>query len=160
MPADDRSSAGGHRRRTTDRRRVLRGAFAAALGMMSAPILVASRSAGAEEARFDETYRGRSIVGVRSGGRRFRNGGSGTWHVTVNGRQLHLMRRADGSWMSMVDHYQSYATPLAATRAAVDELGPVARPGSPGSPGDRSSRMEDGRMPSGAEREHRHGVHP
>ncbi|WP_307674948.1 tyrosinase family oxidase copper chaperone [Streptomyces sp. V4I2] len=160
MPADDRSSAGVHRRRTTDRRRVLRGVFAAALGLVSAPILVASRSAGAEEARFDETYRGRSIVGVRSGGRRFGNGGSGAWHVTVDGRQLHLMRRVDGGWMSMVDHYQSYATPLAAARAAVDELGLVARPGAPG---DRSGRREDGRMPSGAreaEREHRHGVHP
>jgi hypothetical protein len=46
------------------------------------------------------------------------------WRVTVDGRPLHLMRRADGSWLSMVDHYGWYRTPLEATRAAVDELGP------------------------------------
>jgi hypothetical protein len=34
------------------------------------------------------------------------------------------MRRADGTWLSMVDHYRSYATPLDAARAAVDQLGP------------------------------------
>jgi hypothetical protein len=34
------------------------------------------------------------------------------------------MRRADGSWISMVDHYESYPTPLAAARAAVDVLDP------------------------------------
>ena len=37
------------------------------------------------------------------------------------------MRRADGTWLSMVDHYRSYATPLEAARAAVDELGPGQR---------------------------------
>jgi hypothetical protein len=37
------------------------------------------------------------------------------------------MRRADGSWLSMVDHYRSYPTPLEAARAAVDELGPGRR---------------------------------
>ncbi|GAB2743367.1 tyrosinase cofactor [Streptomyces bullii] len=138
---------------------MVRGAFAAALGVMAAPFLAASRSAGAEKARFDETYRGRRITGVRCGGR-CGSGGSGTWHVTVDGRPLHLMRRADGSWLSMIDHYESYATPLAAARAAVDELGPVARPGTPGG---RSRHPQDGHTPSGArgaEREHRHGVHP
>ncbi|MER8023791.1 tyrosinase family oxidase copper chaperone, partial [Streptomyces griseoluteus] len=33
------------------------------------------------------------------------------WQITVDGRPLHLMRRADGTWMSMVDHYTSYARP-------------------------------------------------
>jgi hypothetical protein len=46
------------------------------------------------------------------------------WQVTVDGRPLHLMRRADGTWLSMVDHYRSYPTALEATRAAVDELSP------------------------------------
>ncbi|MFJ4472313.1 tyrosinase family oxidase copper chaperone [Streptomyces sp. NPDC089424] len=59
---------------------------------------------------FDETYRGRRIRG--SGGQ-----------VTVDGRPLHLMRRADGTWLSMIDHYCSYPTPREAARAAVDELG-------------------------------------
>jgi hypothetical protein len=34
------------------------------------------------------------------------------------------MRRADGTWISMVDHYASYPPPLAAARGAVDVLGP------------------------------------
>ncbi|MYS55430.1 tyrosinase, partial [Streptomyces sp. SID6013] len=62
------------------------------------------------------------IRGIRSAAGRAV--GAGTWHVTVDGRPLHLMRRADGSWLSMVDHYRSYPTPLAAARGAVDELGP------------------------------------
>ncbi|MEU8732107.1 tyrosinase family oxidase copper chaperone [Streptomyces tendae] len=77
---------------------------------------------GAESTAFDETYRGRRIRGIRSAAGRAV--GAGTWQVTVDGRPLHLMRRADGSWLSMVDHYRSYPTPLAAARGAVDELGP------------------------------------
>ncbi|MFE1023187.1 tyrosinase family oxidase copper chaperone [Streptomyces sp. NPDC058818] len=76
----------------------------------------------AESTSFDETYRGRRIRGIRSAAGRAV--GAGTWHVTVDGRPLHLMRRADGSWLSMIDHYRSYPTPLAAARGAVDELGP------------------------------------
>jgi hypothetical protein len=90
------------------------------------------------------------------------------WHVTVDGRPLHLMRRADGSWMTMVDHYESYPTPLAAARAAVDELGPSERllPSHGRSHGSDSrsddSRSDDSGTPSGGretEGEHRHGVH-
>ncbi|MET8468734.1 tyrosinase family oxidase copper chaperone [Streptomyces sp. NPDC004856] len=69
---------------------------------------------------FDETYLGRHIVGTRQPGSAT---GAGAWQVTVDGRPLHLMRRADGSYMSMVDHYTSYDSPLAAAKAAVDELG-------------------------------------
>ncbi|GAA1260936.1 MULTISPECIES: tyrosinase family oxidase copper chaperone [unclassified Streptomyces] len=83
---------------------------------------------------FEETYRGRHIRGARGQGPMMRahigqRSGqdswqrSGHWDVTVDGRPLHLMRRADGSYLSMVDHYQSYPTPLAAARGAVDELG-------------------------------------
>ncbi|MFD9880399.1 tyrosinase cofactor [Streptomyces alboflavus] len=70
---------------------------------------------------FDETYRGRRIQGEPTTGER--EHGPGGWRVTVDGQPLGLMRRADGSYLSMVDHYQSYATPLAAARGAVDELG-------------------------------------
>ncbi|CAL9459153.1 tyrosinase family oxidase copper chaperone [Streptomyces sp. enrichment culture] len=128
------------------RRQVMRGLLAPALAVGLAPLIAASRPSGAaraattgpraahpgphaaesadgaESAAFDETYRGRRIRGIRSAAGRAV--GAGTWQVTVDGRPLHLMRRADGSWLSMVDHYRSYPTPLAAARGAVDELGP------------------------------------
>ncbi|MFF9898737.1 tyrosinase family oxidase copper chaperone [Streptomyces longispororuber] len=74
-----------------------------------------------EEGAFEEMYRGRHIQGVPlapGDGR-----APGDWHVTVDGRRLGVMRRADGSYLSMVDHYASYGTPRAAARGAVDELG-------------------------------------
>jgi hypothetical protein len=74
---------------------------------------------------FDTTYRGHRIRGVWIPARGAAE--DGRWHVTVDGRPLHLMRRADGTWLSMLDHYCSYGTPLEATRAAVDELGPGQR---------------------------------
>ncbi|MFC9462939.1 tyrosinase family oxidase copper chaperone [Streptomyces sp. NPDC056983] len=75
---------------------------------------------------FEETYRGRHIRGTQGQGSMTRahiGQRSGRWDVTVDGRPLHLMRRADGSYLSMVDHYESYPTPLAAAKGAVDELG-------------------------------------
>ncbi|WP_244217337.1 tyrosinase cofactor [Streptomyces carpinensis] len=112
--------AGSTRREAT--RRLLASAVAAAM----APVVVgASRPARPGDTTFEETYRGRRIRGVW----RHRSSGvkAGEWHVTVDGRPLHLMRRADGTWLSLVDHYQSYRTPLEAARGAVDELGPGQR---------------------------------
>ncbi|MFE0438038.1 tyrosinase family oxidase copper chaperone [Streptomyces nigra] len=92
-----------------------------------APLITASRPHPTPEegtgTPFDETYLGRRIRGapVTLGGPA---PSAVEWRVTVDGRPLHLMRRADGSWLSMVDHYGWYRTPLEATRAAVDELGP------------------------------------
>ncbi|WP_405778488.1 tyrosinase family oxidase copper chaperone [Streptomyces sp. NBC_00859] len=63
---------------------------------------------------FDEMYRGRRIRGGTV---------DDSTEVTVDGRPLHIMRRADGSYLSMVDHYESYPSPLAVARGAVDELG-------------------------------------
>ncbi|CAM5664467.1 hypothetical protein SALBM311S_12298 [Streptomyces alboniger] len=141
---------------STGRRLLLRGLFAAAAGVAVAPVLAALGSQ--DETGFDETYRGRRIVGVTDDQG---PGGdvTGAWHVTVDGRPLHLMRRVDGSWMTMIDHYQSYPTPLAAARAAVDELGPTARLGVWDASG---SRMGDSGTPSGGQGTqggHRHGVH-
>ncbi|WMD08827.1 tyrosinase cofactor [Streptomyces sp. FXY-T5] len=117
------------------RRGVLRGLMAAAAGAALVPVALAAwpeetdgknRDVWAGDGMFEETYRGRRIRGVPIPSPE-QEVGDVDWHVTVDGRPLHLMRRADGSWLSMVDHYRSYPTPLAATRAAVDELGPGQR---------------------------------
>lgn len=60
--------------------------------------------------RFDEMYGGRRIQGTASG-------------VRIDGRPLHLMRRADGTYVSVVNHFESFPTALATARAAVDDLG-------------------------------------
>ncbi|GLW45538.1 hypothetical protein Stsp02_12000 [Streptomyces sp. NBRC 14336] len=113
------------------RRDLLRGLLAAAGAVALAPVVAASRPSsdvrGGDapgELAFDETYRGRHIRGVVGTDGRT---GEAEWHVTVDGVRLHLMRRADGTWLTMIDHYRSYATPLEAARAAVDELGPGQR---------------------------------
>ncbi|MFD7242058.1 tyrosinase family oxidase copper chaperone [Streptomyces massasporeus] len=117
------------------RRGVLRGLMAAAAGAALVPVALAAwpeetdgknTDVRAGDGIFEETYRGRLIRGVPVPSPE-QEAGDVDWHVTVDGRPLHLMRRADGSWLSMVDHYRSYPTPLAATRAAVDELGPGQR---------------------------------
>ncbi|MEV5144091.1 tyrosinase family oxidase copper chaperone [Streptomyces sp. NPDC052727] len=122
------------------RREVARGLLACAVVLTPAPVVTASRPAPPaqhpDRSRFEETYRGRRIEGVPvpvAG----REATDRDWRITVDGNPLHLMRRADGTWLSMVDHYTSYRTPLEATRAAVDELAPGLRlhgpvPGSPG----------------------------
>ncbi|EGX57079.1 tyrosinase co-factor [Streptomyces zinciresistens K42] len=136
-----RTRAGGGPVRRT-RREAARWLLASA-AVVCAPLVTASRPAGppgepadtaaarggGTPAAFDETYRGRRIQGMPMalGGRTAHAARATAWHVTVDGRPLHLMRRADGTWLSMVDHYGWYRTPLEATRAAVDELGPRRR---------------------------------
>ncbi|MEU8621777.1 tyrosinase family oxidase copper chaperone [Streptomyces sp. NPDC048623] len=75
----------------------------------------ASEESGFEE--FDEMYAGRHLRGLAGPG--------GEPVVLVDGRPLHLMRCADGGWVTPLDHYESCPTPLAATRAAVDVAGPA-----------------------------------
>ncbi|MEV0780593.1 tyrosinase family oxidase copper chaperone [Streptomyces sp. NPDC050433] len=58
---------------------------------------------------FDEMYGGRHIQGVDAG-------------IRIDGRPLHVMRRADGSYVSVVNHFESFPTALATARAAVDDL--------------------------------------
>ncbi|ANP55154.1 hypothetical protein J2Z21_003352 [Streptomyces griseochromogenes] len=151
--------AGGTRRDAT--RRLLFSAVAVALAPVAAACQRPPRSQddGRQAAAFDETYRGRHIHGVQVPAAtevppldrsRERGRAAGRWEVTVDGRPLHLMRRADGTWLSMVDHYRSYPTPLEAARAAVDELSPgeQLRDLAPGP-------MGGGPMQTGGE----HGVH-
>jgi hypothetical protein len=65
---------------------------------------------------FDEFYRDRHLQGFTS------TGPSGVL-LLVDGRPLELMRRVDGSFISMADHFQPYPTALATARAAVDVIG-------------------------------------
>ncbi|XIG76258.1 hypothetical protein C1N81_25095 [Streptomyces sp. SGAir0957] len=91
--------------------------LAAATTATAVPRLLSAAAQRPEAESFDEVYLGRRISGVRG------PGADGAWQVTVDGRPLHLMRRADGSYLSMVDHYDAYEGPLAAARGAVAELG-------------------------------------
>ncbi|MDQ0964003.1 hypothetical protein QFZ66_007881 [Streptomyces sp. B4I13] len=107
------------------RRRAL-GAAAVAAGTTLATVPAARASDGGghhahgSPEAFDEVYKGRRIQGrSRSGGGHHHGGG---YAVYVDGVELHVMRNADGSWISVVSHYDPVATPRAAARAAVDEL--------------------------------------
>ncbi|MGR6968493.1 apotyrosinase chaperone MelC1 [Streptomyces cynarae] len=73
---------------------------------------------GAPEA-FDEVYLGRRIQGRPLAGGHHHGGGYG---VFIDGVELHVMRNADGSWISVVSHYDPVPSPRAAARAAVAEL--------------------------------------
>ncbi|MGW6058824.1 tyrosinase family oxidase copper chaperone [Streptomyces sp. NPDC055189] len=123
--ADERPGEGWFTRRVT-----MRGLIGVGVAAVTAPaaLLWPTRDAADHrttddlgEGGFDEMYAGRHIRGSRaSAGHQH---GGADWEITVDGRPLHLMRRADGGYLSMIDHYQSYPTPLIATRRAVDELG-------------------------------------
>lgn len=60
-----------------------------------------------------ERYQGRTIQVADHGG---------TPTVTIDGRELHLMRLADDAYLSAMCHYELSATPLQAARRAVQEL--------------------------------------
>ncbi|QOV33603.1 tyrosinase cofactor [Streptomyces ferrugineus] len=107
------------------RRRAL--TAAAALATMAgvqpavAPTVSATEHGRHTPASFDEVYKGRRIQGRPvSGGAHQHHGGG--YAVSVDGVELHVMRNADGSWISVVSHYDPVPTPRAAARAAVDEL--------------------------------------
>ncbi|MFJ9562445.1 tyrosinase cofactor [Streptomyces fuscichromogenes] len=106
-------------------------ALAAAAGVQTlvAPgASAAGHSHGGSLEPFDEVYRGRRIQGRPAGtgdmgGTGGHHHGHGTGYaVFVDGVELHVMRNADGSWISVVSHYDPVAGPRAAARAAVDEL--------------------------------------
>ncbi|MFF0556970.1 tyrosinase family oxidase copper chaperone [Streptomyces sp. NPDC020472] len=102
------------------RRVALRSLFALAVTAFTGGALgrVAGRPASGgtpDPHAFDEMYRGRRLLGF--------SGPGGEPVALVDGRPLHLMRCADGGYVTPIDHYESCPTPLAALRAAVDELG-------------------------------------
>ncbi|MEU6064823.1 MULTISPECIES: apotyrosinase chaperone MelC1 [Streptomyces] len=81
--------------------------------------------------RFDEMYLGRHIEGWPA-----EEDGGGHHHgqtpletqestefvVRVDDEELHVMQNADGTWISVVNHYETHRTPRDAARAAVREL--------------------------------------
>lgn len=87
---------------------------------------------------FDEMYEGRHIEGWPADEGGAQDGGhnsSGThagrladphdgmdFVVRIDNDDLHVMRNADGTWISLVNHYETFTTPRALARAAVREL--------------------------------------
>ncbi|MBT2510945.1 tyrosinase cofactor [Streptomyces sp. ISL-98] len=68
---------------------------------------------------FDESFKGRRIQGAPS----HHGGHHGVgYSVRIDGEELHVMQNADGTWISVVNHYETFATPRAVARAAVIEL--------------------------------------
>ncbi|MFG2818495.1 tyrosinase cofactor [Kitasatospora sp. NPDC048365] len=109
------------------RRRMLQGsgvALATAAGLAvvgrTGPEAQAAPAAGHQHPveGFDEVYRGRRIQGRPSAEHQHHGG----WTVLIDGQELHAMQNADGSWISVVNHYQTYGTPRALARAAVLDL--------------------------------------
>ncbi|MFJ8632162.1 tyrosinase cofactor [Streptomyces sp. NPDC093568] len=107
------------------RRRALTAAAAlATAGAVQSAIAPTASAAGHDHhapASFDEVYKGRRIQGRPASGGAHQHHGGG-YAVFVDGVELHVMRNADGSWISVVSHYDPVPTPRAAARAAVDEL--------------------------------------
>ncbi|WP_037676738.1 tyrosinase cofactor [Streptomyces griseus] len=105
------------------RRRALTAAaavVATTTGVPAAAAVAAEHPHGSPES-FDEVYKGRRIQGrPRAGGGHHHHGAE--YAVFVDGVELHVMRNADGTWISVVSHYDPVPTPRAAARAAVDEL--------------------------------------
>ncbi|MEU4922791.1 tyrosinase family oxidase copper chaperone [Streptomyces parvus] len=135
--------------RIPSRRAVLRGAFTAAVvtGTAGALLPLLDRDPAAADRpapapgpgsgsratteEFAEMYRGREIRGtgtvvVPAGAPaddRVAVAAEPVTEIRIDGRPLHVMRRADGTYLSDVRHYESYPTLLETARAAVDELG-------------------------------------
>ncbi|MEW2048654.1 tyrosinase cofactor [Streptomyces sp. NPDC005476] len=105
-----------------------RRALTAAAAVAGAPLVNAPAARAADHHHdspaspdsFDEVYRGRRIQGRSAAGGGHHHGGG--YAVYVDGVELHVMRNADGTWISVVSHYDPVPTPRAAARAAVDEL--------------------------------------
>lgn len=104
------------------RRTALTATAALAAVAVTAPRAAAEDHHHGSPDTFDEVYKGRRIQGRPAGGHHGGHGDHGGYRVTVDGVELHVMRNADGSWISVVSHYDPVPTPRAAARAAVDEL--------------------------------------
>ncbi|MEU8520201.1 tyrosinase cofactor [Streptomyces sp. NBC_01216] len=107
---------------------VAAGAAGAAVGLVLASPARATAPRTADRAAepvpesFDEAYLGRRITGGPAHGGHHGGHHGGGYTVTIDGEELHVMRNADGTWISVISHYEPVATPRAAARAAVREL--------------------------------------
>ncbi|MFF8959440.1 tyrosinase cofactor [Streptomyces sp. NPDC014894] len=78
-------------------------------------------------APFSEVFEGRRIQGIpgdanaKAHGQHHHASASG-YRVLIDGRELHVMQKPDGSWTSVINHYQTFPDPHAAARAAVTSL--------------------------------------
>ncbi|GAA0659121.1 tyrosinase cofactor [Kitasatospora atroaurantiaca] len=112
------------------RRRMLQGAAVALTAAAGTAVLgltgpangpASAAGLGASD-EFDEAYRGRRIQGRPAHGAGGEHHHGGGYTVLIDGEPLHMMRNADGTWISVVNHYQTFSTPRALARAAVNEL--------------------------------------
>ncbi|MFF1907044.1 tyrosinase cofactor [Kitasatospora sp. NPDC058218] len=112
------------------RRRMLQGAAVALTAAAGTVVLgvagPTSKSATAADPgasdTFDEVFQGRRIQGRPVTDGSSHHHGGAAYSVRIDGDELHMMRNADGTWISVVNHYQTFATPRALARAAVTEL--------------------------------------
>ncbi|QKW06085.1 tyrosinase [Streptomyces sp. NA04227] len=136
-----------HRTADRTRRRILLGSAVALVGAAAlTPVALAVLPEDAEPVGkdadgtllFDEMYKGRRIEGRKTVGTGEAHGpGQGQGHhghgghaghgdpgvrITVDGKELHVMRNADGTWVSVLNHYQVFDDLRDVARAAVDEL--------------------------------------
>ncbi|MFD8984122.1 tyrosinase family oxidase copper chaperone [Streptomyces sp. NPDC059564] len=83
-----------------------------------------SRAAGTPAGTVDEVYQGRriQISPGTGGGHHGGHHSPGLPTVKIDGRELHVMQNADGTWISVVNHYETFAEPASLARAAVREL--------------------------------------
>ncbi|WP_328930626.1 tyrosinase cofactor (plasmid) [Streptomyces sp. NBC_00190] len=67
----------------------------------------------------DEVYEGRRIqITLGAGGHH----GVGMPVIKIDGNELHLMANADNSWVTVVNHYETFPDPISAARAAIRDL--------------------------------------
>jgi hypothetical protein len=103
-----------------------RHALGAAAGLAAActahgPARAAGPQAHDLPGAFDEIYKGRRIQGAPTHSRGHDNHHMG-YAVHIDGQELHIMRNADSTWISIINHYQPQPTTGDLARAAVVEL--------------------------------------
>ncbi|MEJ8640670.1 tyrosinase cofactor [Streptomyces sp. MS1.HAVA.3] len=94
------------------------------LGLAAAATSAAATpSAPTTPGAVDEVYKGRRIqITPGGGGHHGGHHSPGQPTVRIDGRELHVMRNADGSWISVINHYETFADPTSLARAAVRDL--------------------------------------